>query len=129
MRFNDICKLRENLRPFDPEVYKAVLNNWDTVAKPLDGLGKYEKIIARIGAVQGTDRPALNRRVLLVFIADNGIVEEGVSQCDSEVTHSVAEAMAENASTVCVMAKQAGVEIVPVDIGMKGECVHGIEYR
>ena len=72
--------------------------------------------------------PKIGKKALLVFLSDNGIVEEGVSQCDCSVTHSVAQAMAKDESTVCVMAKQAGVTVFPTDIGMKGEKVAGIEY-
>ncbi len=129
MKLSDFYKIWKETKVFDDETYKAVLKNWDCIAKPLDGLGKYEKIIARIGAIQGKVIPDIKKRALLVFIADNGIVEEGVSQCDSIVTHSVAEAMARRESTVCVMAKRAGVDVFPVDIGMKGESVKGIEYR
>ena len=64
-----------------------------------------------------------------MFLSDNGIVEEGVSQSGSCVTHSVAEAMAEGRSTVCVMAGEAGTKVFPVDIGMKGDPVDGITYR
>lgn len=109
--------------------YEACIRKWDTLAKPIDGLGRYEKLVARVGGIQRTDCPSVKRRSLIVFFSDNGIVEEGVSQSDASVTHKVAEAMSAGRSTVCVMAKEAGVKILPVDVGMKGDPVYGIENR
>ena len=115
--------------PADKEIYSAIKKHWDSIAKPLDGLGIYEGIIAGIGMIQRTQRPSVKNRTLLVFLSDNGIVEEGVSQCGPEVTHSVAVAMAQNRSTVCIMAKEAGVRVYPVDVGMEGSRVEGIMDR
>ncbi len=118
----------EAIPPIHTNVYEAVMGHWDSVAKPIDGLGDMERMLARIGSIQGVQAPKTDDRSLLVFLSDNGIVDEGVSQCGSEVTHAVAEAMGENGSTVCIMAKRAGVNVVPVDIGMKGEPVEGLIY-
>ena len=111
---------------YSEECYAAVRRHWDELAKPIDGLGDMEKLIARIGAIQHTDLPKAANRTLLVFFSDNGIVEEGVSQSGSEVTHAVAEAMVKNESTVCQMAKATGVKVLPIDIGMKGAHVEGM---
>ena len=39
----------------DKEIYKKVLENWDQIAKPLDGMGRFETLIAQIGAILGTE--------------------------------------------------------------------------
>ena len=122
-------KLGNSIEPVSREAYDAVMRHWDSIAKPIDGLGLFERIIARIGAIQRTEDVSVGHRTLLVFISDNGIVKEGVSQCGQEVTHKVAEAMGRGCSTVCRMADIAGVTVHPVDIGMCGERVEGIEYR
>ncbi len=122
-------KICEDIAPFDKKTYDDVMSQWDSIAKPIDGLGDMERLVARIGGIQGKSLPETDKRTLLVFIADNGITGEGVTQTDSSVTHAVAEAIAKDTSTVCVMAKQAGVNVLAVDIGMMGEPVEGIEYR
>ena len=96
---------------FDEASYRAVRYHWDTIAKPLDGLGLFENMTALIGGIQHTDRPSVRKRTLIVFLSDNGIVGEGVSQSDSSVTHSVAEAMSRNCATVCMMAGRAGTDV------------------
>ena len=39
----------------DKEIRKNVLSNFDHVAKPIDGLGRFEALTAQIGAIQGTE--------------------------------------------------------------------------
>lgn len=100
------------------DVYRAVLNNWDHVAKPLDGLGRFEKITARIGAIQESESIDISKRAVIVMCADNGIVEEGISQSGQEITLAVAKKMGKNQSSVSKMAAVSGTEIIPVDIGI-----------
>ena len=75
----------------DQNIERRVKQNWDRVAKPLDGLGAFEGIIARIGAILGTEDIDITKKAVIVMCADNGIVAEGVSQSGQEVTAAVTE--------------------------------------
>lgn len=101
--------------------YRKVLENWDRMAKPLDSLGKFEEITAQIGGIIGTDVIDISRKAVLILCADNGIVEEGISQSGQEVTAAVARQMAKGVSTVGKMAAAAGIDTIPVDIGINQE--------
>ena len=50
--------------------------------------------------------------------ADNGVVEEGVTQSGQEVTAVVAENFLDTKSCVSIMCRHTGTGIFPVDIGM-----------
>ncbi|MCM1528034.1 MAG: nicotinate-nucleotide--dimethylbenzimidazole phosphoribosyltransferase, partial [Bacteroides sp.] len=102
----------------DREIYAKILANWDATAKPLDGLGRFEEILARIGAILGTEEPDIRKKAVIIMCADNGIVEEGVSQSGMEVTTAVARQMARGNSSVGKMAAVIGADTIPVDIGM-----------
>lgn len=102
----------------DEAARTACLARWDGLAKPLGSLGLLESSLARVAAVTGSPDITLDRRTLLVLCADNGVVAQGVTQCGSEVTASVARALAAGESTVCHMAKTARCQVVPVDMGM-----------
>lgn len=102
----------------DETIRRRVREHWDSIAKPLDGLGTLERITAQIGAVLGSDELDIRKKAVLVLCADNGIVEEQVSQSGQEVTARVAEQMARGASSVCKMAKKAHADVIPVDIGI-----------
>lgn len=111
----------ENIEPADREIYDRILRRWDGIAKPLRGLGRFEEITARIGGVLHTDDIDIRMRAALVMCADNGIVKEGVSQSGQDVTAAVAGWMGRMESSVCRMAGRAGVDIIPVDIGINTE--------
>ena len=83
---------------FDEGLYTQIQKNWDSVAKPLNSLGKFEDMIARIGAVLGTTDVDIKKQAVIMMCADNGIVEEGISQSGQDVTAAVAEWMGRNES-------------------------------
>lgn len=114
----------------DQKTYEAVLKNWDAIAKPLDGLGRFETLTARIGAILGTDQIDISKKAVIIMCADNGIVAEGISQSGQEVTTAVARQMAKGASSVGKMAALIGANTIPVDIGMKEpEQIPGVTDR
>lgn len=118
---NFIQERKLKIQKPDGEVRKRVLANWDRIAKPLDGMGRFETVTAQIGAVLGTDKIDLTKKVVLIMCADNGIVEEGVSQSGQEVTAAVARNMAWKKSSVGRMAAAIGADTIPVDIGMNSQ--------
>ncbi|MBR4719428.1 MAG: nicotinate-nucleotide--dimethylbenzimidazole phosphoribosyltransferase [Lachnospiraceae bacterium] len=105
----------------DLKIYENIKSRWDSISKPIDGLGDFEDVICKIGAVQGTVEPDIENKALVIMCADNGIVKEGVSQCGPEVTLQVARALGSGHSTASVMAREAGIKCIPVDIGIDHE--------
>lgn len=91
---------------------------WDHVAKPLNSLGKLEKLIVQIAGVQGTADVRIEKRCALVFCADHGVVEEGVSQSDSDVTARVAQSISQGTANINLMAGAANADVYAVDMGM-----------
>ena len=102
----------------DKEICKNVLSNFDHVAKPIDGLGRFEALTAQIGAIQGTEIIDISKKAVIIMCADNGIAREGISQSGQEVTLAVVRSMANKKSSVGKMAEIVGVDTIPVDIGV-----------
>ncbi|MBO7047935.1 MAG: nicotinate-nucleotide--dimethylbenzimidazole phosphoribosyltransferase [Spirochaetia bacterium] len=100
------------------EIYQGCITNWNTVAKPLHSLGLFEDLIAKIAAAQEISRPYIAGRTVLVFCADNGIVEEEISQSDHSVTTAVAASMAAGFSNANLMAREANAHVEVYDVGM-----------
>lgn len=94
---------------------------WDSVAKPLNSLGKMEAMISQIAAIQGSPDVQLSPRCAIVFCGDHGVVEEGVSQSGQEVTALVAQSIANGNANVNLMAKAADCSVFAVDMGMRNE--------
>ena len=110
-----------NIVPFDKDKYDEIRARWDSIAKPLNSLGRFEEITARIGAVQGSADIDIRKRAVIIMCADNGIVAEGVSQSGQDVTRAVAEWMGRGESSVCRMAREAKADTIPVDVGINME--------
>ena len=104
--------------PQDAAAMARAKAHWDGVAKPLDGLGKLETAVIRIAGLTGDENVSIDRRTVLVLCADNGIVKEGVTQTDASVTATMARRISEHQSSVCLMAKTARADVIPVDFGM-----------
>lgn len=58
----------------DLSIYEEIKRRWDGIAKPIDGLGDFEDVICKIGAVQGTLEPDISKKAVVIMCADNGIV-------------------------------------------------------
>ena len=118
------------IRPADAIAMERAGQWWDGLAKPLGSLGLLEEMVVRIAGISGTEKVCLDRRKLLIFCADNGVVARGVSQSDASVTAAVARALGEGTSTVNHMALKAGCLVHPVDIGMAAHpAFPGLEDR
>ncbi|MBQ8162627.1 MAG: nicotinate-nucleotide--dimethylbenzimidazole phosphoribosyltransferase [Clostridia bacterium] len=102
---------------------------WDTIAKPLYALGRLEDLVVQIAGIQGTADVRIDRRCALVFCGDHGVVEEGVSQCGSDVTALVAGSIVEGTGNINLMAAPAGADVFAVDMGMQTEVPGTISYR
>jgi len=123
MTKEDLGRKGQNLVFTDETVLRDSAEYWDRIAKPLCGLGLYEKTISRIAAIRGTLVPSLEKKTLVLFFSDNGIAEENVSQSTQDVTRKVAVSTAKGRSSACLMARKANVDVVSVDVGMKGDTV------
>ena len=115
MNLNDVIT---SIQPIDAEAAMACIARFDQVAKPIGSLGKFEELLARIAAVTGSADVDIGRKAVVVYCADNGVVQHGVSLHGHEVTTAVARALCSGKASVSVMAKSCGAEVFFIDIGM-----------
>lgn len=114
----------ERIPPLDAEAMAQAKQYWDALAKPLHGLGDLEDILIRIAGICRTPRIDLRNKAVVVMCADNGVVAEGISQSGQDVTQIITENLGKGTSTVCHMARAAGADVIPVDIGVASD-IHG----
>ena len=118
----------EQIQPLDEDACLACVRRWDSIAKPLKSLGKMEENLIQIAGIQRTSQIRLNKKVLVILCADNGVVEVGVTQTGQEVTAVVAENFHKGKSCADIMCKDTKTDIYPVDIGMAVD-VPGVANR
>lgn len=102
----------------DETAMELARRRWDSVAKPLNSLGLLEEAIVRIAGITGSAQVDLSQKAVAIFCADNGVVAQGVTQTGQEVTAVVTENFSRGDSCVCLMAKEAGARVFPVDVGV-----------
>jgi nicotinate-nucleotide--dimethylbenzimidazole phosphoribosyltransferase len=95
----------------------------DSRTKPLGSLGMLEKIAVKLCTVQNTLHPVVNSREMLIFAADHGIAEEGVSAFPQEVTHQMVRNFLNGGAAINALSGVSGLDLSIIDIGVKGSIV------
>lgn len=114
-----LAQLLEQIEPKNEAAEQETRRRWNACAKPLGSLGLLEDALCQIASVTGSVDIDLNKKALLIFCADNGVVAQGVTQTGSEVTAMVARGFAEGTTPACRMARRANCKLIPVDMGIK----------
>ena len=79
------------IRPLDERSMTAARNRFANIAMPLGGLGLLQDAIVQLAGILGQPVPDISRRAAVVFCADNGVVAQGVTQSQQDVTAIVTE--------------------------------------
>ena len=114
----------KKISPADKSTYIKSGEKWDSVAKPLGSFGQLETLIQQISAIQGSEDVHIDKRTVVVFCADHGVVKEGVTQTDSSVTAICAYDIADGSSNVNAIADSCSADVLAVDIGMLTDVEH-----
>ncbi|MFF2888196.1 nicotinate-nucleotide--dimethylbenzimidazole phosphoribosyltransferase [Paenibacillus sp. NPDC057967] len=109
---------------FDEEAARRAELHSDQLTKPPGSLGKLEAIAAQLAGATGELWPDLSKRAVIVMAADHGVCEEGVSAFPQAVTPQMVHNFLSGGAAVNVLARQAGAEVVCVDIGVAAELKH-----
>lgn len=104
--------------PVNEKAKAASQKHWNSIGKPLHSLGLLEDAVTKIAGITEDPNVHINKRCAVIMCADNGVVSEGVTQTDSSVTMTVAEAIAAGTSSINRMAQTFNAEVFPIDIGM-----------
>ena len=73
-----IEKTCTKIEKLDEKAMQTVASRWNDVAKPLHSLGLLEDIVIRVAGITRDASFKADPKALVVFCADNGVVEEGV---------------------------------------------------
>ena len=91
------------------------------LAKPPGSLGRLEEISIQLAGITGRVHNALNKKQLLVFAADNGVVAEGVSSAPQSVTKQQTINLMRGKTGAAVLAKHFGCGLTVCDVGVNAD--------
>ena len=76
----------DSVMPLDEAAMNAARERQAQLAKPPGSLGRMEDLSVQLAGITGSVHNKIEKKHLLVFAADNGVVEEGVSSAPQSVT-------------------------------------------
>lgn len=96
----------------------------DGKTKPPGSLGRLEDLAVQIAEIQGSLKPAMERAALIIFIADHGVAESGVSAYPQAVTAEMARNFLAGGAAATAFARKLDVPVTLVDAGMRMPVTH-----
>ena len=106
-----------HIETLDEIFRKTAQQHLDNLAKPVGSLGKLEGIARKIATIQNTLQPVLTHPHHILFAADHGIVDEGVSPSPKEITWQQAINITQNGAGINIFTQQHNFNLIVVDAG------------
>lgn len=123
--------MKFNISAPDKKIEPALIEKIDFLTKPKGSLGKLETLARRIGLIQQSLSPRLEKPHNILFAADHGIIEEGVSVSPKDVTWQQLAHFSHGGAGINFLCDQHGFKLVLVDAGVDYDIPsgHGIIDR
>ena len=106
------------IRPLDEEAMTAARRRQAQLAKPPGSLGRLEELSVQLAGITGKVQNQIEKKHLLVFAADNGVVAEGVSSSPQSVTLQQTVNLTHAKTGASVLCRQFGCGITVCDVGV-----------
>ena len=117
----ELDALVREVLPLDRSAMTAAEEYQARLAKPPGSLGRLEELSIQLAGITGHVHNALNKKQLLVFAADNGVVAEGVSSAPQSVTKQQTINLMRGKTGAAVLAKHFGCGLTVCDVGVNAD--------
>ncbi|EXJ12915.1 Nicotinate-nucleotide--dimethylbenzimidazole phosphoribosyltransferase [Nitrincola nitratireducens] len=108
-----------NIPLLSNELDAEIQHKIDMKTKPQGSLGRLESLAAQIARLQHTLSPCTDTAMHLVFAADHGVCEEGVSPFPQEVTAQMVLNFLQGGAAINVFCRHNNVGLKVIDAGVK----------
>ena len=105
----------------DETMGKQVVTYVNTLTMPLGSLGRLEELVIELAKMTGEAFPQVTKPGVIVFAADHGITDEGVSAFPKEVTVQMVHNFLNGGAAINVFSRAIDAEFAIVDIGIDAD--------
>ena len=106
------------IKPLDEGAMAEARRRQAQLAKPPGSLGRLEDLSIQLAGITGRVHNRMEKKHLLVFAADNGVVEEGVSSAPQSVTLMQTVNLTRAKTGASVLCRHFGCGITVCDVGV-----------
>jgi len=117
----NLSKIIASIPPLDEKAMKQAEERQDLLAKPAGSLGWLEDIAIQVAGITGEAVPPLGKKRVLLATGDHGVAAEGVCDPASLPTVKAIRNLLKGGAAINALAKQAGAEVLVVDLGVTGD--------
>ena len=109
------------IKPLDEAAMTTARERQAQLAKPPGSLGRLEDLSIQLAGITGKVHNEIEKKHLLVFSADNGVVAEGVSSAPQSVTLMQTINLTRHKTGASTLCKHFGCEITVCDVGVNAD--------
>ncbi|MBR2048116.1 MAG: nicotinate-nucleotide--dimethylbenzimidazole phosphoribosyltransferase [Oscillospiraceae bacterium] len=114
-------QLIASISPLDEGAMTQARHRQAQLAKPPGSLGRLEELSIQLAGITGAVHNRMEKKHLLVFAADNGVVAEGVSSAPQSVTLMQTINLTRHKTGASTLCKHFGCEITVCDVGVNAD--------
>ena len=111
----------QKVSPLDEAAMAEARERQAQLAKPPGSLGRLEDLSVQLAGITGKVHNTVKRQHLLVFAADNGVVEEGVASAPQSVTLSQTINLTRAKTGASTLCRHFGCGITVCDVGVNAD--------
>ena len=109
------------VQPLDNIAMDKARQRQAELAKPPGSLGRLEDLSVQLAGITGSVHNKMERKHLLVFAADNGVVEEGVASAPQSVTLMQTINLTRHKTGASTLCRHFGCGITVCDVGVNAD--------
>ncbi len=111
----------EMIKPLDKEAMAEAQARQNMLTKPQGSLGRLEELSVQLAGIQGKPIPQIRHKAIITMAGDHGVVAEGIGNWPQAVTAQMVYNFLGGGAGINVLARQAGVRLIVVDMGVATE--------